>query len=281
VVEIVSSVAAVAASDRAWFVDIWGVMHNGVAAFPGAVAACRAFRARGGIVVLLSNAPRPAASVMVALDRLGVPRDCYDAVQTSGDTARGMISALGRASIYHLGPERDLPLYEGLPVVLGSAGAASSIVCTGLVDDETETAQTYHALLSSLAARRIPMICANPDLVVERGGKMIPCAGAVAAAYAGLGGVVAYAGKPYLPIYEQTFALVERLVGAPISRSHILAIGDGINTDIAGAARAGIRSVYIASSVSMGSASFDADTLAHLFPDPATRPIAAMSALAW
>ena len=277
--EIVGSIAALAAQDKAWFVDIWGVMHNGVAPFSGAVAACRTFRARGGIVVLVSNAPRPAASVMTALDRLGVPRDCYDAIQSSGDTSRGLIAALGAAPVTHLGPGRDLPLYEGLPVSLVPAASARTIVCTGLIDDETETAETYRGLLADFAGRKLPMICANPDLTVERGGKIIPCAGAVAALYEQLGGAVTYAGKPHLPIYEAAFATVDALAGRPVARREILAIGDGIRTDIAGAAAAGIRSVYIASGVHLKGEALDAAALARLFPDPALQPVAAMTAL--
>ena len=276
---IVSSIEGVAAA--AWFVDIWGVMHNGVAPFASAVAACRAFRARGGIVVLVSNAPRPAASVAAALDRIGVPRDCYDGVQSSGDTSRGLIAALGTAPVYHLGPERDLALYEGLTVTLSSAAAASTIVCTGLVDDDTETGETYRPLLSSFAARQVPMICANPDLAVERGGRIIACAGAVAAVYETLGGQVSYAGKPYPPIYDAAFAIVDRLAGKPVPRAAIVAIGDGVRTDIAGAARAGLRSVYIASSVHLGAGLLDAGALARLFPDPAVQPVAAMMQLNW
>ena len=276
---IVSSIEGVAAA--AWFVDIWGVMHNGVAPFASAVAACRAFRARGGIVVLVSNAPRPAASVAAALDRIGVPRDCYDGVQSSGDTSRGLIAALGTAPVYHLGPERDLALYEGLTVTLSSAAAASTIVCTGLVDDDTETGETYRPLLSSFAARQVPMICANPDLAVERGGRIIACAGAVAAVYETLGGQVSYAGKPYPPIYDAAFAIVDRLAGKPVPRAAIVANGDGVRTDIAGAARAGLRSVYIASSVHLGAGLLDAGALARLFPDPAVQPVAAMTQLNW
>ena len=278
---IVSSIEGLAAGTLAWFVDIWGVMHNGVAPFAGAVAACRAFRASGGIVVLVSNAPRPAACVIAALDRIGVPRDCYDAVQSSGDTARGLIAALGEGSVYHLGPERDLALYEGLPVVRPAADEAGTIVCTGLVDDDIETGETYRPLLAAFAARQVPMICANPDFTVERGGRIIPCAGAVAAVYEDLGGHVSYAGKPYLPIYDAAFAIVDRLAGKSVPHGAILAIGDGVRTDIAGAARAGLRSVYIASGVHLGAGPLDEAALARLFPDPAIQPLAAMTELVW
>jgi len=281
VIEIVPSIEALSATDEVWFVDIWGVLHNGVAPFVGAVAACRAFRTRGGVVVLVSNAPRRASAVALALDRVGVPRDAYDAIQSSGDTARGLIAALGNQPIYHLGPERDQGIYEDLAVRQVSADAAHTIVCTGLVDDDRETAQTYHALLSQFAARAVPMICANPDLVVERGGRLIPCAGAVAAHYTGLGGQVSYAGKPHPPIYTAAFALADKLAGRAVPRTRILAIGDGVRTDIAGASAVGLRSVYIASAVSLEGGVLSATSLTHLFPDPACRPIAAMPALRW
>ena len=284
-IEIAASIAPLATTTRAWFVDIWGVMHNGVAPFAGAVAACERFRAGGGSVILVSNAPRPNASVMAQLDRIGVARTAYDAIISSGDISRGLITALGGKPIYHVGPERDLALYEGLDVNRTDAGAAAAIVCTGLFDDETETAETYAGVLASCAGRAVPMICANPDLSVERGGRIIPCAGAVAAKYEQCGGRVTYAGKPYLPIYTAAFAVADTLAGRPVAKHEILAIGDGLRTDIAGAALAGIRSVYIASGVHL-SEPLTPHALAQLFPDSdgqnaSGRPLAAMAELAW
>ena len=279
-IAIASSIAPLAATSRAWFVDIWGVMHNGVAPFAGAVAACERFRAGGGIVILVSNAPRPSASVRAQLDTIGVARAAYDAIISSGDISRGLIAALGGKPIYHLGPERDLALYDGLSLTRTNAGAAEVIVSTGLFDDNTETAQTYAELLAAAVARGVPMICANPDLSVERGGRIIACAGAVAAKYEQLGGHVDYAGKPYLPIYDAAFALTDKLAGAPVAKSEILAIGDGLRTDIAGAALAGIRSVYIASGVHLNEPLTPA-ALTRLFPELTGRPVAAMAGLEW
>jgi len=181
----------------AWLVDIWGVMHNGHRAFPRAIAATRAFRARGGIVVLLSNSPRPSPSVQEQLRRLGVPDDAYDATVTSGDLTRHELDKHKGAIVFHLGPERDLPIFQGLAVKLGRPEQAELVVCSGLLDDETETPDDYIGLLRTLAARKLPMICANPDHLVERGDRLVYCAGALAALYEQEGGRVIYAGKPY------------------------------------------------------------------------------------
>ncbi len=279
-ISIVRGIAPLAAGSEVWFVDIWGVMHNGVMPYAGAIAACRAFRQRGGVIVLVSNAPRPWPAVQAGLDKVGVPRDAYDAIQSSGDTARVLIAGAERP-VYHLGPERDLPIYDGLSVLLAGADQARAVVCTGLVDDEAETAEDYRGLVESLARRGLPMICANPDLTVERGGRIIPCAGAVAALYAGLGGEVRYAGKPYPPIYDAAFAVAEKLAGKPVPKAKIIAIGDGVRTDIAGAAAVGLRSVYIASKVHLEGDTLTDNELRRLFPDPAVRPVAAMNGLVW
>jgi len=281
-IEIVTTIASLSAGKKAWFVDIWGVMHNGVAPFESAVAACRTFRReQSGIVVLVSNAPRPHTAVATQLDKIGVARDAYDAIVSSGDTSRALIAGLGGKRVYHLGPERDLPLYDGLGVTLGDVAAAHTIVCTGLFDDERETPRDCLKTLTALAARGVGMICANPDLAVERAGRLIPCAGAVAALYEQLGGRVAYAGKPHLPIYTATFALLDRLAGRSVAKSEILAIGDGVKTDIAGAAVAGIASVYVASNVNLGGAAMDGAALGAMFPDTAVQPVAAMTTLVW
>lgn len=281
-IPVVSSIAPLAAHTAAWLADIWGVMHNGVRQFEAACHACERFRAGGGTVLLLSNAPRPADGVVQQLDRIGVPRQAYDAIISSGDAARTFITELGGRLVFHLGPERDLPLYTGLDVRRVAAEAAEVVVCTGLFDDEVETPDDYAALLRDFAARRLPMICANPDLTVERGGKIVSCAGAVAAAYEAIGGAVRYAGKPHLPVYDLAFATIARLRGGTAAKDKVLAIGDGIRTDIAGAAAAGVASVYIASAVHMeAGAALDAAALDRLFPDPAVRPVAAMTGLRW
>jgi HAD superfamily hydrolase (TIGR01459 family) len=272
----------------AWLVDIWGVMHNGRRAFPDAVAATRAFRKQGGIVVLLSNSPRPSPSVQEQLRHLGVPDDAYDAAVTSGDLTRHELAKHAGETVYHLGPARDRPIFHGLPVKLGTAEEATLIVCSGLFDDETETPGDYAEQLSKLAARKLPMICANPDHLVERGDRLVYCAGALAALYGRAGGSVVYAGKPYAPIYRLALATIGRLAGREVPRSEVLAIGDGVNTDIAGAAAIGINSVFVASGLHVpansggdaGADALDATHLAELFAH-AGRPLAAMAALVW
>jgi HAD superfamily hydrolase (TIGR01459 family) len=279
-IEIIESVAPLAATTAAWLVDIWGVMHNGVQPFAPACEACRQFREGGGLVTLLSNSPRPREGVAAQLDRIGVPRSGYDAIVSSGDVARTLIEAYAGRRVFHIGPERDLAVFAGIDVERVGADRADAVVCTGLYDDERETPDDYVETLVACVSRGLPMLCANPDLTVERGGRIIYCAGALAQAYELLGGAVTYAGKPYLPIYELAFATLERMRPGSSDRSRLLAIGDGVRTDLAGAAAAGVRSLFVASGVHVTSG-LDAAALDALFPPGAPRPIAAMTRLVW
>lgn len=231
-------------------------------------------------MVLVSNSPRPRDGVLAQLTAIGVEPATYDDVITSGDVSRRLIAALPSREIRHIGPERDRVLFDGLDVTRVSAEAADAVVCTGLFDDEVETAEDYGGELAALQARDLVMICANPDLTVERDGRIIYCAGAIAAAYAELGGRVLTAGKPHRPIYESAMDIVARLRGAPVERSRVLAIGDGALTDIAGAASFGIRSVFVASGVNVRRGETVVDAALRLFPDASTAPVAVMTALA-
>jgi HAD superfamily hydrolase (TIGR01459 family) len=288
-IPVIGSIKEIGSRYRAWLVDIWGVMHNGHRAFPRAVDAARSFRERGGIVVLLSNSPRPTPGVQEQLRRLGVPDDAYDATVTSGDLTRYELGKHKGATVFHLGPERDLPIFDGIPVKLGSAEDAELVVCSGLFDDETETPEHYIELLQKLATRRLPMICANPDHLVERGDKLVYCAGALAAIYDTMGGSVVYAGKPYAPIYELAIETISALAERSVARDEVLAIGDGVNTDIAGAASVGIDAVFVASRLHVptnsggeaGEEMLDELHLAELFASAKRRPLGAMRALAW
>lgn len=276
---IVASVAPFAGETTAWLVDIWGVIHNGVTPFQDACAACARYREAGGLVVLVSNSPRPHDSVIAQLDGIGVLRTTYDAVVTSGDVARTLVTKLAGRPVLHIGPERDLGVFAGLDIARVAPEEAEAIVCTGLFNDEHESPDDYTEILSACLPRGLPMICANPDIMVERGGRMIYCAGAVARAYEGAGGEVAYAGKPYLPIYDLAFETLEGLKPGASDKSRLLAIGDGVATDIAGAAAAGLRSVFVASGVHVKGGLEEAVT--ELFPVGSPRPVAAMAKLAW
>jgi HAD superfamily hydrolase (TIGR01459 family) len=280
VVPVLSSIAELAATSDAWIVDIWGVMHNGARAYAPAAHACSRFRAQGGTVVLLSNAPRPFSAVVPHMSALGVPSDAYDAGVTSGDATRDMLAAWAGRRVLHVGPERDHALFADLDLRLASATDAEVVLCSGLNDDERETPADYSALLGALAARRVPMICANPDIMVERGDKLLYCAGALAERYAAEGGPVSYAGKPHLPVYERVLAEVARLTGRPAERSRVLCIGDGIETDLAGAHAAKLRSVFVASPI-FAPTGLSADVLHTLFAHRPFAPVAAMPALTW
>ncbi|MCL4768567.1 MAG: TIGR01459 family HAD-type hydrolase [Hyphomicrobiaceae bacterium] len=279
-IPLLSSIAGLAPGYDGWLCDVWGVLHNGVRAFSSSIDACRRFRDSGGQVLLLSNAPRPAASVRDQIAAFGVPDDAYDAILTSGDLTRKLIGAWPDRRLFHLGPARDKPMLDGLDLRFAAADEADAVVCSGLYNDDVETPADYTPLLEPLARRGVPMICANPDLTVERGSRIIYCAGALAAEYERLGGVVTYAGKPHRPIYDLAFERLAELRGAPLARERILAIGDGVRTDIRGAAAAGIDSVFIASAVHVTGA-LDAIAVERLFNGSATGPIAALPALAW
>lgn len=229
--------------------DVWGVIHNGVSAFPEAVEALRAFRRAGGRAVLITNAPRPSAPIVAMLDRLGVPRDAYDAIVSSGDSTRAMIEKYRGKAIHHVGPPtEDDALYEGLDLRRTGAEEAEVVVVTDL-DTDDDTPEMYRERAKLWLSRRLPMICANPDRVVEHGDKIIYCGGALGDLYSAMGGMVHMAGKPYPPIYEQAFALAEKAAGGSLDKSRVLAIGDSVRTDAAGAAQFDIDLLFITGSI--------------------------------
>lgn len=279
-VPIIDSVAALAGTSQAWICDIWGVIHNGVAVHPSAIEACLRYRRQGGVVLLLTNAPRPASYVEAQLDKLGVPREAWSALLTSGDITRGFVAERQGRPLFHLGPDRDRGLFDGLNIVRSDAEQAEAVICSGLFDDDTETPETYRTMLEGFKARGAPMICANPDITVERGSKIVYCAGALADLYSRIGGTVIWAGKPHLPVYERAFAMIDEAKGKPVPREAVLAIGDGVRTDIKGAAAAGLRSIFVASAIHVPGPLEDAD-FSRLFAGIDPRPLAAMRALAW
>ena len=227
--------------------DVWGVLHNGVRAFPEAVAALQEVRAAGQKVVLLTNSPRRREGVAEQLALLGVPADCYDRIVTSGDVTRRLI-AEGPRRIFHLGPDHDLTLYDGLDVELSEEFEAQGVVCTGMFDDD-ETPEDYAPMLERFRSRNLPFICANPDIVVERGDQMVWCAGALARDYAQMGGRTQVAGKPHRPIYEAALAVAAEVVGREVAKSEALAIGDGVLTDVKGAADNGIDVLFVSAGI--------------------------------
>lgn len=229
--------------------DVWGVLHNGVEAYPSAGAALAAFRAGGGRVALITNAPRPSDPIVAMLDRLGVTRDAWDGVVSSGDCTRTMIAPYKGRIIHHVGPAtHDDGLYEGLGVIRGPAETAEAVVVTDLDPGQADPLR-YADRMKFWLSRHLPMICANPDKVVEVGGTLRYCAGALADLYAELGGRVLMAGKPYVPIYDVALAIAEKAAGKSVPRQRILAIGDSVRTDAAGAAAFGVDFLFITGSV--------------------------------
>jgi HAD superfamily hydrolase (TIGR01459 family) len=233
--EIVGSLEDVSKAYSAILCDVWGVVHNGEWHFPAAAVALARARAAGIPVILITNSPRRSADVVAQMSAIGVPPSAYDRVVTSGDVTRDLI-AEGPRKVFHIGADRDLTLYDGLDVDLVEEFEAAGVVCTGLFNDEVEKPEDYAEMLRRLRARNLPFICANPDIMVERGERIIWCAGALARDYAQLGGRTLIAGKPYAPIYDLAMKEVAEVLGRPVERSRILAIGDGMMTDVKGAA---------------------------------------------
>src|SRR5476649_2830029 len=225
--------------------DIWGVVHNGLEAFPEACAALRSYRNQGGTVILITNAPRPADSVQRQLRKLGVADATYDAIVSSGDLTRHFVADHPGRKMFWIGPERDSSIHRGLDPVLAPLDQADYIVCTGLFDDETESAEDYRAMLMQARERKLTLICANPDIVVERGDRLIYCAGAIAELYRELGGEVIFYGKPHRPIYERAMELAAERSGRAPDLSRVLAIGDSVRTDLAGAHGFGIDCLFV------------------------------------
>jgi HAD superfamily hydrolase (TIGR01459 family) len=265
--------------------DVWGVVHNGVTVYAGAVDALARFRAGGGTVVLISNAPRPREWVVRSLDRLAVPRASYDGLVTSGDVTRAFLAGHPGETVLLIGPERDHTIFDGLGVAFGAVEAADYAVCTGLYDDETETPEDYGDLLARMRQRALFMVCANPDLVVERGDRLVYCAGAIADRYANLGGEVMYAGKPHRPIYQEAFAQIAAARGADVPLERVLAIGDSVRTDLAGAAQAGIDCLFVTGGIHAeelgGRHAPDLGALALMFAEAGVAPTAVMPRLVW
>ncbi len=246
---IISKLDEIADRYRVLYCDLWGCLHDGTAAHPAAVAALQAFRAAGGAVVLMTNAPRPERQIARQLQRLGAPEDCWDLIVSSGDAAQDALAAgvIGRR-VYHLGPEKDESFFhhaDGTPVAVERVplDEAEGIACTGLFDDETETPEDYRLTILTGVNRGLKLLCANPDIAVDLGERRIFCAGAIAAAYETAGGEALYFGKPHPPIYDLARRRLAALRG--VADEPVLCIGDGIATDVRGGVAEGLDTLFV------------------------------------
>jgi HAD superfamily hydrolase (TIGR01459 family) len=264
--------------------DVWGVVHDGVWALPPACAALTHFRQQGGAVVLLSNAPSPSEQVADLLDKKRVPRDAWDRLVTSGDVTRSLIAESHHRKVFHIGWQSDRSVFEGAEIELVGEDEADLVVATELYDYRTETPEQYRPLLERFAARGVPFICGNPDLVVHVGHDLLPCAGSLALIYEEFGGSVAYAGKPYRPAYDLALEAARAARGGhPVDPAKVLVIGDAARTDLAGARLMGFDSLFIAGGIhrdeTMRDGVLDPVGLEAVLAGHAVKPVAAMGAL--
>ena len=229
--------------------DVWGVLHNGKDLFENAVESLLKYSKSGGYIVLITNAPRPSIDVIKQLNQMGLNKNCYNLIVSSGDVTRFWLQSLNKTSLYHLGPERDKSIFLDLDINLSNSKNCQSVLCTGLYNDETDILDDYNDLMNLFLSKKIVMHCANPDLTVIRGDKTILCAGSLAEYYANKGGQVKYFGKPFEYIYEFAIKEVNKNNNFKVKKSEILAIGDGLKTDILGAGNFGIDSFFIINGV--------------------------------
>ena len=275
---LISGLSEIATDHDALICDVWGVVHDGQKHHPVAADALYRFREKHGPVVLLTNAPRVPAEVAAQCASYGLPPDCYDAIVSSGGAARDELarrSAGGTLALYYIGPDRDLAMIAGLDIRRTDIAEAQVALAIGLVDDMAETVDDYKDVLAAMKARGLVMLCANPDLVVHRGARLVYCAGALAQAYERLGGEVIYYGKPHLPVYRAALAAA----GNP---KRPLAVGDGLLTDIRGANAAGLPVLFIADGVHGEDVNpYTAQHLADLFARFGAGALTATRALRW
>ncbi len=265
---------------------MWGVVHDGHDALPGADETLRRFRERGGSVILVSNAPVPSHRVAAMLDERRLSRAAFDDIVSSGDLALRHVHEMGYESFHGIGPiRRDAALFEALPGPLVDLSAADAIVCTGLIDDINETAESYRPLLEEARARNLPFVCANPDLVVDVGGTLYLCAGAIADLYEAMGGPVYWAGKPHLPAYATAHARAEAIREGTVAKSRVLAIGDAVRTDLKAAQTFGVDALFIAGGIHREDVVRDGaicpQKLSELLHADAPPAVVAMAKLVW
>ena len=245
-----SGLSQIADAYDAILCDVWGVIHNGREAFPAACAALARYRAERGPVVLISNAPRPSRALHGQLEGVGTPRGAWSAFVTSGDATRALLAERAPGPVWKLGPDRDDPLYEGLGLQFADRIEDAGFICaTGPFDEENETPDDYLGRLELARSLDLEFICANPDRMVQKGDRLVLCAGAIADAYQAMGGRVTMAGKPHAPIYRRCIAELAVQLGRAPDLARVLCIGDGVSTDVRGAQRQGLDCLFLWSGV--------------------------------
>ncbi|HKP78648.1 MAG TPA: TIGR01459 family HAD-type hydrolase [Phenylobacterium sp.] len=265
--------------------DVWGVIHNGRESFPAACAALARFRAEVGPVILISNAPRPHPPVVEQMDSLGVPREAWTRLITSGDATRPLLRERAPGPVWAVGPERVDVLYHDLGLTQGGPEDAAFICVTGPYDDENDEPGDYRDRFIACVDRGMELICANPDIVVQRGDKLIYCGGALAQLYESLGGKVVMAGKPYAPIYEMALKHAEVELGRPIDASRVLCVGDGLPTDVRGANARGLDILFVANGIhggeTIGADGLNRDVIDDLLRQEGLQASWAIADMAW
>lgn len=282
---LITGLSAVADRYDVLLSDVWGVIHNGRESFKAACEALVRWRAERGPVILISNAPRPSSAVHSQLDQLGVPREAWSAFISSGDATRILLSARAPGPAWAIGPEKDAALYEGLDLAFAGPEAAAFISCTGPYDDDIEGPDDYEDRFKVALERKLPMICANPDLVVQKGDRLIYCGGALAQRYEQMGGQVIMAGKPHAPIYELCLAEAQLILGKPLDRSRVMCIGDAVITDAKGANDQGLDVLFVASGIhgaeTIGADGVNAQAVERLLGKDGVTATYAIADLAW
>lgn len=282
-----TGLSEIAASYDAILCDVWGVIHNGREAFPDACSALARYRQERGPVVLISNAPRPSGALYGQLEGVGVPRSSWSGFVTSGDATRALLAERAPGPVWKLGPERDDPLYDGLGLEFADQIETAAFICaTGPFDEENETPEDYRGRLAIARQRDLELICANPDKMVQKGDRLVLCAGAIAELYGAMGGRVLTAGKPHVPIYRRAMQELETQLGRRPDPARVLCIGDGVGTDVLGAHRQGLDCLFLwngvhAADLTKGADAVSAERAAAFLAEHEVLAKYAMPALAW
>ncbi|GHB22270.1 haloacid dehalogenase [Pseudovibrio japonicus] len=262
--------------------DVWGVLHNGVSSYPAAIEALETYKAHyNGPVVLITNAPRPANEIAEHLRGLGVPETCYDSIVSSGDVVQADLRAMDHAKVYHIGPEKNHNLFHGSSFDFVAPEAADVVVCSGLNDRRVEEPEDYRSHFEELLKLDLALICANPDIVAEQGDKLVWCAGALAKLYEEMGGRVIITGKPHHPIYDMACSKLNAHAGRALEKSEVLAIGDGLPTDIRGANAQGISALFLTGGIHAADLSSGANTVGTMLKNEGLQVHSFMERLNW